>query len=172
MLKTVGRVLKGLLVGLSVLLLLAIAGVAIVVMNMVKPELARPELRHEFTIGGLTIGKSTKEEMVARYGAPAREIVSTRSTTYEYPDLGLILQIGNATGKLDWYEITSDQFATSKGITVGATLEQIKLAYKKPTEVTPLDGQTRVRYFFGIAYALEFWLNNEGKATRILFFQA
>lgn len=172
MARLLGKVLKGLLVGGAVILLLAITGAVLLVVDMKRPELARPDLRHEFTVGGLTIGESTKEDMLARYGPPGREIVATRSTTYEYPDLGLILQIGNQSGRLDWYEITSSQFATSKGITVGATLDQIKLAYRDPTEVTPLDGETRVRYFFGVAYALEFWLDSGGRATRIVFFQA
>lgn len=162
------RVLLG--AGLAILLSLMLGGGYLGV-SLLRPELFRADLRREFSLYDLTLGESTQHQVKANLGEPHRERHESLSILYEYPSLGLSLRIGQLSGVLEWYEVRSDQFTTARGVRVGNSMTTITAAYGKPTEVTALPDAARVRYIFGIAYVLEFWLNNRQQVERIAFYR-
>ncbi len=156
---------------LGVLILLGALALAYLATAMMKPELLRPEIRREFTIAGLAVGKATRQELIALHGPPEREVAERRTTVYRYPSRGLAFRMENETGQLIWYELRSPDYATGQGITVGASFDQIRAAYGKPTEVTPTPGGARVRYTYGMAYVLEFRLGPDMRVRSVTFFR-
>lgn len=167
--------LKKILIGAGLFLLVtvlaAIGAASYMAVKALRPELLQPDLKQEFSVLGLTVGKSNREELLARYGPPARQREETAALVFEYPGKGALFRFDRASGQLIWYEFTSPEFRTGKGITVGATQVEIETAYGRPTRVTPLRSGTRIRYHFGIAYALEFMLDTSGRLTRVTFFK-
>lgn len=121
---------------------------------------------------GVTVGTSAAEDLAARFGPPEQTKQETLSTIYLYSSQGLLFRVDKQTGKLVWYEITSKQFATARGIHVGATYDDILNAYGTTEYVTLMPTGTRVRYRYGTAFFLEFWLNKAGKIERIAFFHS
>jgi|GEM_PF-4135029 len=167
---------KRILAILAAIGLLAVLGgavlVAYIAVGTVKPDLVNHDLRREFAFAGLTVGESTMQDVLATFGVPQREYREPLSLRYEYPSKGLLLRIGVASGRVEWYEFSSSQYATAKGVKVGAPFTAVTDAYGKPSSVTPLASGTRVRYHYGIAYTLEFWLDRDGKLARVAFFKS
>lgn len=167
---------KKVIIGLAIFGLLSMIGLAaalsFLALRTLKPEKVDHGLQRELSALGVTVGKSTQAEVVARFGAPEQERQETLSTVLAYPSRGLLVRMGKQSGVLEWVEFTSGEFATAKGIKVGATYQSLVDTYGLPSSVTPLSGSTRVRYQFGLAYMLEFTLNKENQVTRVAFFKA
>jgi len=141
-------------------------------LRMLKPELVDDGLQKEMGALGVTVGTSTAEDLAARFGPPEQTKQETLSTVYLYGTKGLLFRVDKQTGKLVWYEITSRQYATARAIRVGATYDEILNAYGSTEYVTLMPTGTRIRYRYGTAFFLEFWLNKAGKVERIAFFHA
>jgi len=159
---------KGLLV--AALLLLGLAGWLVI--RTLRPGLFDSSLRREYAVTGLVVGSATRSDMVARYGHPGRERREAATTLYEYPALGLLFRMDNATGLLIWYEVTAPEFPTARGVRVGAPLGEISAAYGSGGAMVRFPGRARLRYAYGVAYALEFWLNDRDRLERIVFYRA
>jgi hypothetical protein len=148
------------------------AGVGYFSLKTFKPEKVDTGLQQELSAPGVVLGKSTRDEVVARFGPPEQERQETLSTVLEYPSKKLLLRVDKASGLLGWVEYSSGVLATAKGIKVGSTYDAVVEAYGLPATVTPLSGGARVRYQFGMAYILEFLLDKSQRVTRIAFFKA
>lgn len=159
---------KGLLIG--ALVLVGILGLLAV--RLFQPALFDPALRREFAVAGLAVGRSTRADMLAQFGGPVRERRETGAAVYEYPAQGLLLRFDTATDRLIWYEITTPAFPTGRGVRVGASLGEIRAAYGSGGMLTRFTGRARLRYAYGTAYALEFWLGGGDRLERIVFYRA
>jgi hypothetical protein len=148
------------------------AGGAYLVLKTYKPEKVDKGLQQELSALGVTLGQSTREQVIARFGPPEKERDETLSTVLDYPSQKLLCRIDKRTGTLEWIEYSSPQLATAKGLKVGATYSAIVDTYGVPTSVTPLSTGTRVRYQFGMAFVLEFSLNQSQHVTQIILFKA
>ncbi len=159
---------KGLMIGALVL----VGTLGLLALRLFQPALFDPALRREFAVTGLAVGQATRAEMLARFGDPVREMQESAAAVYEYPAQGLLLRIDSATGRLIWYEITTPAFPTGRGVRVGASLSEIRAAYGSGGVLARFTGRARLRFAYGTAYALEFWLGEQDRLKRIVFYQA
>ncbi|HYF92076.1 MAG TPA: hypothetical protein VD969_07500 [Symbiobacteriaceae bacterium] len=147
------------------------AGVFLAVKTL-RPELLDSGLQEEMGALGVTVGTSTEVELIARFGEPQQRKQETLSTVYLYHSKGLLFRVDKQTGKLLWYEVTSSEYATARGIRLGATYDQILDAYGATNYVALLPTGTRLRYKYGTAFFLEFWLNKAGRLDRFAFYHS
>lgn len=153
-------------------LLGAIAGVVFFAVRTLKPDLIDTGLQKEMSALGVTLGTATAEDLTARFGAPQQTKQESLSTVYLYSTKGLLFRIDKKTGKLIWYEITAKEYATAKGIKVGATYDDVLDAYGATKYVTLLPSGTRVRYKYGTAFFMEFWLSKVGRVEKIALYHS
>ncbi|MDF2629010.1 MAG: hypothetical protein K0R39_2841 [Symbiobacteriaceae bacterium] len=156
-------------------LLCLVGGVAALVffgIRMLKPEMVDTGLQKEMTVLGVTLGTATEADLVARFG-PAQQVKQeTLSTVHVYTEQGLMFRVDKKSGKLIWQEINSEAHATARGIRPGSTYDQILNAYGATKYVTMLPTGSRVRYKWGTAFSLEFWLNKAQRVEKIAFYHA
>jgi hypothetical protein len=166
---------KKLLVALAVFGVLCLLGGAAAVgylaLHTLKPDLVDKGLQKEMGIAGLTMGASTEQDLLAKYGEPDERKDETLNHVYVYEERGLLFRIDRASGKLEWVQVTGPDVATAKGIKVGATYDQILDAYGPTNSVALLPTGTRVRYKYGMAYVLEFMLDQSRHITKISFYK-
>jgi hypothetical protein len=163
---------KMLLVLLGMVILGAVA-LGYLAVRMFKPELVRRDLRQEFTTTGLSIGRSTMSDVIDRFGKAERFRQEASGLLIEYPSKGLLFRVGGQPSTLYWYEWTTTAMATAKGVRVGDKLASVKTAYGEPDDIANLKGGLRVRYAYGTAYTLEFWITPAtDRVTRVVFFKS
>lgn len=163
---------KNVLVGLMLVSLAGVTGAGYMGIFLFRPHWLLPNLRREFSTIGLDVGTATRADVEQAFGTPGRVRREESGLLCEYPDLGLTLRMDAQSGKLFWYEVTSDRFMSGRGIRVGAAEAAVLSAYGRPASQIRLSTGSRLRYTFGRAYALEFWLNVSEKVERIVFYRA
>lgn len=150
----------------------AVTAVVLFGIRMLKPELIDTGLQKEMSALGVTLGTATEADLVARFG-PAQQIKQeTLSTVHVYTDRGLLFRMDKQSGKLIWQEISSPDHTTARAIRLGSTYDQILNAYGATEYVTLLPSGTRVRYKYGTAFFLEFWLNKANRVEKIAFYHS
>ncbi|HWI65254.1 MAG TPA: hypothetical protein VNT75_25770 [Symbiobacteriaceae bacterium] len=150
----------------------AVAAAVLLAVRTLKPDLVDTGLQKEMAALGVTVGTATEADLIARFGPPPQTKQETLSTVYVYGEKGLLFRIDKKTGKLIWYEITSASHATAGGIRLGSTYDEILDVYGTTKYVTLMPTGTRVRYKYGTAFFLEFWLNKAQKVEKIAFYHS
>lgn len=150
----------------------AVVAVVFLGIRMLKPEIVDTGLQNEMRALGVTLGTATEADLVAHFG-PAQQIKQeTLSTVHVYSDQGLLFRIDKKSGRLIWQEITSKAHATARGIRLGSTYDEILNAYGATEYVALLPAGTRVRYKYGTAFFLEFWLDKTQRVDKISFYHS
>ncbi|HYF80893.1 MAG TPA: hypothetical protein VD973_27595 [Symbiobacteriaceae bacterium] len=161
------------LAGFGLLCLIGtVAAVAFFGLRMLKPELIDTGLQKEMSALGVTLGAATEADLYARFGPAPQVKQETLSTVHIYPDQGLLFRVDRKSGKLIWQEISAKAHATARGIRLGDAYDQILNAYGNTEYVTLLPSGTRVRYKYGTAFFLEFWLDKAQRVEKIAFYHS